>query len=467
MSAARISEGNTTLNNKILMVMPWRAYVRKATEEGFRVFSIWDPERIPDDHREEVARYSEELLFTDFRDVAGLRRLVAGTAIRLGVAHVLHLGNEDTQLPVCEEAHAHGLALNPPEALRVINDKTAMRQLLRERGLSPVRATAAASAHEVRSLLSRLELPVVAKPALLSGSRGVRLVHEARDLDEWEEQLADQRYTGPVLIEEYLRGPEFSVETLTAQGTHHLVGITSKRKTPPPGFTEIAHVHPASLTEPDRAAVADLVVRFLDEAGYRFGPAHTEVILTADGPRIVESQTRAPGDRIHRAIALASGYDIEAAMFRALMRQAGPGEHRSSGGVCLLLPAPARAARVCGGAGRHPGAAVRARTEVPLRTGRHGPGDQELREAGTVMSSSTPRPKRKWTAGSPLCARCCAPRRTPVSRTGRGTPRRPGRDWADRGVLGGGATGRPRAPVPGLVPVATSRRGVRRGRCPR
>ncbi|MCX4775171.1 ATP-grasp domain-containing protein (plasmid) [Streptomyces sp. NBC_01260] len=318
MSAARISEGNTTLNNKILMVMPWRAYVRKATEEGFRVFSIWDPERIPDDHREEVARYSEELLFTDFRDVAGLRRLVAGTAIRLGVAHVLHLGNEDTQLPVCEEAHAHGLALNPPEALRVINDKTAMRQLLRERGLSPVRATAAASAHEVRSLLSRLELPVVAKPALLSGSRGVRLVHEARDLDEWEEQLADQRYTGPVLIEEYLRGPEFSVETLTAQGTHHLVGITSKRKTPPPGFTEIAHVHPASLTEPDRAAVADLVVRFLDEAGYRFGPAHTEVILTADGPRIVESQTRAPGDRIHRAIALASGYDIEAAMFRAL-----------------------------------------------------------------------------------------------------------------------------------------------------
>lgn len=306
------------MNDKILMVMPWRAYVRKATEEGFRVFSIWDPERIPDDHRDEVARYSEELLFTDFRDVAGLRRLVAATATRLGVSHVLHLGNEDTQLPVCEEAHALGLALNPPEALRVINDKTAMRHLLRERGLSPVRVTEAASAREVRPLLSGLEPPVVAKPALLSGSRGVRLVHGARDLDEWEQQLADQHYTGPVLIEEYLRGPEFSVETLTAHGTHHLVGITAKRKTPPPGFTEIGHVHPASLAEPDRAAVADLVVRFLDEAGYRFGPAHTEVILTADGPRIVESQTRAPGDRIHRAIALASGYDIEAAMFRAL-----------------------------------------------------------------------------------------------------------------------------------------------------
>jgi hypothetical protein len=307
------------MTDKILMVMPWRAYVRKATEEGLRVFSIWDPQRIPEDHRDEVARYSEELLFTDFRDVAGLRRLVAETATRLGVSHVLHLGNEDTQLPVCEEAHALGLAPNPPAALRNINDKTAMRQLLRDRDISPMRATTAGSAREVRALLPEFELPVVAKPALLSGSRGVRLIHEARDLDDWEEQLADQRYTGPVLLEEYLQGPEFSVETLTAQGTHHLVGVTAKRKTPPPGFTEIGHVHPASLAEPDRAAIADLVIRFLSESGYRFGPAHTEVILTPDGPRIVESQTRAPGDRIHRAIALASGFDIEAAIFRALI----------------------------------------------------------------------------------------------------------------------------------------------------
>ncbi|WP_051813195.1 ATP-grasp domain-containing protein [Streptomyces sp. NRRL S-340] len=307
------------MTDKILMVMPWRAYVRKATEEGFRVFSIWDPDRIPQDHRDEVARYSEELLFTDFRDVAGLRRLVARTATRLGVSHVLHLGNEDTQLPVCEEAHALGLAPNPPQALRVINDKAAMRQLLRDRGLSPVRATVAGSAREARALLPRLELPVVAKPALLSGSRGVRLIHEARDMDDWEDRLADQGYAGPVLIEEYLRGPEFSVETLSSQGTHHVVGVTAKRKTPPPGFTEIGHVHPASMAEPDRAAVTDLVLRFLSETGYRFGPAHTEVILTPDGPRIVESQTRAPGDRIHRAIALASGFDIETAIFRALL----------------------------------------------------------------------------------------------------------------------------------------------------
>jgi biotin carboxylase len=307
------------MTDKILMVMPWRAYVRKATEEGLRVFSIWDPDRIPRDHRDEVARYSEELLFTDFRDVAGLRRLVAETATRLDVSHVLHLGSEDTQLPVCEEAYALGLAPNPPAALRGINDKTAMRRLLRDRALSPVRTAEAGSVREARGLLPEFELPVVAKPTLLSGSRGVRLIHEARDMDDWEERLADQRYTGPVLIEEYLRGPEFSVETLTVEGRHHLVGVTAKRKTPPPGFAEIGHVHPASLAEPDRAAVTDLVIRFLSETGYRFGPAHTEVILTPDGPRIVESQTRVAGDRIHRAIALATGFDIEAAIFRALI----------------------------------------------------------------------------------------------------------------------------------------------------
>ena len=71
------------------------------------------------------------MVLTDFGDQEELRRLVAELAARHDVAHALHLGSEATQLAVCEQADAMGLALNSPRSLSQINDKAAMRALLR------------------------------------------------------------------------------------------------------------------------------------------------------------------------------------------------------------------------------------------------------------------------------------------------------------------------------------------------
>jgi biotin carboxylase len=182
-----------------------------------------------------------------------------------------------------------------------------------------VRCIESSSPAQAQRLLDAgLELPVVFKPTGLDGSRAVRLVERAADLEGWEAELDRHGYRGSVLIEEYLRGPEFSVEALTAAGRHHIVGITAKRLGPPPRFVEMGHVFPAPLPDAHRAAIVALVRAFLDAAGYRFGPTHTEVILTARGPRIVESQARLGGDRIPQLIEVATGFDIEAALFRAL-----------------------------------------------------------------------------------------------------------------------------------------------------
>ncbi len=306
-------------NNRLLICMPYKQFVRKAVDAGFRVYSIWDPSLESAEYLQEVARLSEEMVLCDFSDETQLRHVVATMAARHDVAHVIHLGREATQLPVCEQAHALGLALNSPRSLVLLNDKSAMRRLLRERGISPMTTREADSPAEAQRLLrGAADLPVVVKPTQLDGSRAVRLIEQPSDVDAWIDELAACRYAGPVLVEEYLRGPEFSVETLTVHGQHHLVGITAKRLGSAPHFVEMGHVHPAPLRDEDRSAIAELVVAYLDATGYRFGPAHTEVILTAAGPRIVESQARIGGDRIPLLIELAGGFDIESAVFRAL-----------------------------------------------------------------------------------------------------------------------------------------------------
>ncbi|MGW1777074.1 ATP-grasp domain-containing protein [Streptomyces sp. NPDC002104] len=316
--------------DRLLMVMPYSQFVRKAVEAGFTVWSIWDPSLRERAYLDEVALHSEELLLTDFSDTRALRELITTTARANGIGRILHLGSEDTMDVAVEAAEELGLSPNSAAAVHRLNDKAAMRRLLDAAGLSVVRAEPARSVDDVVAAVASVSAasggvasggvaaPVIVKPSGASGSRGVALVREASDLDEWADRVTGAGLGGPFLVEEYLEGPEFSVETLTVDGVHHVVGVTAKQTDGPPGFVETGHVHPAPLSAPDESAIRTVVTELLNLAGHRFGPAHTEVILTAGGPRIVESQARLGGDRIPLLVEVATGFDIEAAVFRAL-----------------------------------------------------------------------------------------------------------------------------------------------------
>ncbi|GII02080.1 hypothetical protein [Planobispora takensis] len=267
-------------NDRILMVMPDRRHVRKAVAEGLRVYAIWDPALRGRDHLEDVARDAEQLVLTDFADVAALRTLVFTTAVRRDVAHILHLGWHDTQLAVCEEARVLGMSPHPPGCLLLINDRRRMRRLLSEAGL----------------------------PFVTS-------------------------------VEEFMRGPVFTVQTLTVDGRHHVVDIRPKAVISPfrlpetgdlggrtgpeadparPGEPGGPEVYPAWLPASTRTKMVKLVTAFLDATGYRFGPTRTEVVLGDAGPMVVEAQTRQAEERVLSLIEAATGVDVEAAMFRAL-----------------------------------------------------------------------------------------------------------------------------------------------------
>ncbi|WP_405871401.1 ATP-grasp domain-containing protein [Streptomyces sp. NBC_00005] len=338
-----------TENHRILMVQPYRQLVEKAVAAGFEVVSIWDPALQSEAYLRDVARHSSALLYADFADEAALRALVRETALAHDVAHVLHLGKESTMLATAQEADALGLAPNPPEAVRRLNDKAAMRELLAAHGLSPMRSAVADTAGQVAPLLGDFGYPAVVKPTRLQGSAGVRLVRSPDELRGWQEEVRAFGYEGQVVVEEFLEGPEFSVETLSADGRHQVVGITAKQVTDGPLFVETGQLFPAPLPAETADAMGELVTALLDAAGHRFGPAHTEIILTAAGPRIVESQARLGGDRIPHLIRIATGFDIEAAIFESLAgRPVAPGAAERSAAISFFQLEPGRIARVEG-----------------------------------------------------------------------------------------------------------------------
>ncbi|MGK3204497.1 ATP-grasp domain-containing protein [Amycolatopsis sp. MEPSY49] len=308
----------------LVMVMPYKAYLGKARAEGFRITAIWDPAEATrlfgadaPAYLKEVESLAESLWLVDFTDRAAYAEAIRAAVRDTGAGHVWHVGSEESMQLAYEVADELGAAVNSPRSVFLLNDKLAMRTLLRDKGISTVRFAVADRWQDVEALLGDFTLPVVVKPAALSASRGTRLLIDPAELPAWGDELAALAYSGPLLVEEYLRGPEFSVETMTVRGEHHVIGVTRKLLGPLPHFVERGHLFGEPETAETREAAA-LAVELLDAVGYQCGPAHTEVILTADGPRIVESQARLGGDKIPDIIQHARGFDVKRAMFAAL-----------------------------------------------------------------------------------------------------------------------------------------------------
>ncbi|WP_406398594.1 ATP-grasp domain-containing protein [Streptomyces sp. NBC_00879] len=310
---------DTASADRILMVLPSDRLVRKAAEAGCRVWSVWDPALRDRAYLDKVARHSERLLLADLGDETALRALIARTAREHRLTHVMHMGGAPAMGPVLAEAEALGLGANPPHAIRLLSDRVAMRELLRTHPRLRVHARRAAAAAGVREAMAHFAgAPVVVKAVAASAGFGAALVRDAHELGRWERGATARGVCGPFIVEEYLPGPQYAVETLSVDGMHQVVGITATRTTGPPHFMTTSHVHPAQLGVRDNAEIRSATCALLDLAGFECGPAHTEVVQAPGGPRILASRAGLGGDRIPLLVELATGIDLEEESFRAL-----------------------------------------------------------------------------------------------------------------------------------------------------
>jgi argininosuccinate lyase len=214
-----------------------------------------------------------------------------------------------------EVARSFGRPHPDPAAVRACRDKYEQRVRLRAGGLPGPDFALGVTAGEVVGGATRIGLPVVVKPVAGSGSIGVRrcdTLDEVRaaasrllDTDPTRLALPPQR---GVLVEQYLAGREFSVETLDEQ----VIGVTAKHLGPAPHFVETGHDFPAPLPAGDHAAVGAAALDALRALGLGWGAAHVEVRLTESGPRVIEVNPRLAGGMIPRLVEQAIGVDLVA-----------------------------------------------------------------------------------------------------------------------------------------------------------
>ncbi|MFE5549496.1 ATP-grasp domain-containing protein [Streptomyces sp. NPDC056534] len=194
-----------------------------------------------------------------------------------------------------------------PETVRLVHDKHAMRTRLREAGVDSTPSALVTTAAEVHRFVRAHGLPCIVKPASGAGSVGITLLTHEADIEPSIRRATAT--SDEAVVEPFHTGRQFSVEAMSEDGDHQIVAVTRKLSDPQT-LVELGHIVPADLTDEHQTQIYHYVTRLLTTLGISFGPTHTELVLTPDGPRVIETHLRMGGGQIPQLVHDATGIDL-------------------------------------------------------------------------------------------------------------------------------------------------------------
>lgn len=196
------------------------------------------------------------------------------------------------------------------ETAQVSTDKLLMKQRFMQYGIPCAKGVVLADTEEWNE--QNFSYPVIVKPRDNSGSRGVIFCNNKADvLAAWKEAKANTHKTS-VLVEEYIDGPEYSIESVHINGKSTVVQFTQKQTTSFPYNVELSHIQPANLLEKYKEEICSVIQRIGIAMGFDNCCSHTELKISALGIKIIETSPRLGGDFITSHLTpLSTGINIE------------------------------------------------------------------------------------------------------------------------------------------------------------
>ena len=182
-------------------------------------------------------------------------------------------------------------------------NKYQMQRAVKNAGLPFLKTLEATSLDEAEKWLSDTELidqSFILKPPVSAGSEKVFHIRDGKNWKGTFNEILDSfsNMTGlknrSVIIQEEAIGQEFSVGTVSAGGKHYLGHLIKYNKVKYNG-RETVYDHVEFVDPVDHKELIDFTYKVLDSLGLKWGACHNEVMMTKDGPRLIESVPRMTG----------------------------------------------------------------------------------------------------------------------------------------------------------------------------
>jgi hypothetical protein len=249
---------------------------------------------------------------------------------------------EPLQVQLAEVRRALGVTGTDPGTADLFRDKARMKDELRRHGLPCARHRLLRTWSDAESFAHEVGFPMVLKPP---AGMGAKATWRVRSLDELRAALAAIHASPeqPALAEEFLRGQEYSFETITVGGQVRFHSMSRYFPTPlevlETPWIQWVVVLPRDISGPELADARQLGVRAVKALGLETGFTHMEWFRRDDGGLAIgEIAARPPGAHIVRLNSYAHDTDMYRAWARAVVDDAfdGPFERRYAVGCAYL-----------------------------------------------------------------------------------------------------------------------------------
>ena len=236
-----------------------------------------------------------------------------------GIDGVLTAATDYGVLTAAYIAEQLGLPGLDYEAAKRIKNKYLVRKCLYENQVDDTeQAYEVDTQTDIVQLAGKLKYPVMVKPCDGSGSRGASRVDRAEQLVAACQAAMDASITHRAVIETFIFGCEYGVESLVADGKARVLGVMKKSMTAPPYYAELGHAMPSGLPKETEARVKTCVERAIGALGLNFGSVNMDLLITEKGKiHIVDIGARMGGNLIgSHIIPAGTGIDYMANMIR-------------------------------------------------------------------------------------------------------------------------------------------------------
>lgn len=194
---------------------------------------------------------------------------------------------------------------NDPKKSQNRLHKALMQKALQEAGVPSLKTLNTSSENEVETWIENnglIDAPLIIKPPVSAGSDKVFHIPARGDWKKAFNQVLSEpsKITGnineTVVVQEQALGTEFAVGTVSANGKHYLAHLIKYNKATCNGRkTVYDYVEFVPYSAETHGALFEYTQRALDALGIRWGAAHNEIMLTKDGPRLIETGARMCG----------------------------------------------------------------------------------------------------------------------------------------------------------------------------
>jgi carbamoyl-phosphate synthase large subunit len=205
-------------------------------------------------------------------------------------------------------AEKYGFPFYSVETAQWSTDKFQMKKRFELGGIPHAQGRLISNVEETEGLV----FPVIVKPRDNSGSRGVKLCRNNEELNACIEEALENSKLDTVLVEEFIEGPEYSIESLHHDGKSEVIQFTEKKTTEFPYNVELGHIQPANISDDNKQKICGIIEKIGKVLNFENCPSHTELKINERGIFVIETSPRLGGDYITSTLTpLSTGVNLE------------------------------------------------------------------------------------------------------------------------------------------------------------